>query len=43
MRKLVIAALVLAVAAVAMAAVFVRLVVISQPEHIERPEFMMVG
>lgn len=43
MRKLVIAALVLAVAAVAMAVVFVRLVVVSQPEPIERPEFIMVG
>lgn len=43
MRKLVIAALVLAVAAVAMAAAFVRLVIVSQPEPIERPEFMMEG
>ncbi len=43
MRKLVIAALILAVAAVAMAAVFVRLVIVGQPESIERPEFMMEG
>lgn len=42
MKKLVIVAVVLAIAAVAVAAVFVHLVISSQPEPVERPELIVL-
>lgn len=42
MKKPVIIAAVLAVAAVAVAAIFVHLVISAQPEPVERPELIVV-